>query len=531
VRAGIPKTRFNNTRYEVNNTFAFAALKSDGSVVTWGSSSGGGDSSGVSSRLSSGVVSFSDPFNDDRLVPTIPVSTITLTLSPSAVLEDSNQSLVYTFARSGVSTNKELTVNYTFGSTADSDDYTGVTPGSDKTITFNPGATTATLAVTPIADGAVEEDEFVILTLATGKGYNVGTEGGVIGTITNDDSPPTFVITATNSNQREGNTGSRTFTFTITRSGNTKGVNTLNWSVSGTGSYPAEPNDFTGGVLPTGTVNFAAREISKVITVNVQGDTIYEQDKTFTVTLANPNNSATLRSAAIANITNAKANGIIVNDDLPAITLALSPTNVIEDGVPNLVYTFTRNGTNTSPLTINYTIGGTATLGTDYTGIPLTGTTKTITFARGSSTATLVIDPTVDTTPEPDETVIVTLVAGTGYSIGTTTPVTGTITNDDITLAIAATTANQLEGNSGTKPFTFTITRAGTAGTTAVNWAVTGSGTNAADNADFSGSTLPSGTVNFAVGETSKTITVNVQGDTIPELDETFTVTLFYLSD
>ncbi|MBA4457774.1 hypothetical protein FHK99_17525, partial [Cylindrospermopsis raciborskii CS-506_B] len=34
---------------------AFAALKSDGSVVTWGESSNGGDSSSVSSSLTSGV--------------------------------------------------------------------------------------------------------------------------------------------------------------------------------------------------------------------------------------------------------------------------------------------------------------------------------------------------------------------------------------------------------------------------------------------------------------------------------------------
>ncbi|MBA4450408.1 hypothetical protein FHK94_12880, partial [Cylindrospermopsis raciborskii CS-506_D] len=38
-----------------SNDEAFAALKSDGSVVTWGDSSFGGDSSSVSSRLTSGV--------------------------------------------------------------------------------------------------------------------------------------------------------------------------------------------------------------------------------------------------------------------------------------------------------------------------------------------------------------------------------------------------------------------------------------------------------------------------------------------
>ena len=70
------------------------------------------------------------------------------------------------------------------------------------------------------------------------------------------------------------------------------------------------------------------------------------------------------------------------------------------------------------------------------------------------------------------------------------------------------------EGNTGTTPFTFTVTRSGdTSGTTTVNYAVTGSGANAANAADFGG-TFPSGIVTFADGETSQTITINVPGDT-----------------
>jgi hypothetical protein len=73
-------------------------------------------------------------------------------------------------------------------------------------------------------------------------------------------------------------------------------------------------------------------------------------------------------------------------------------------------------------------------------------------------------------------------------------------------LAIAAADAVKFEGNSGLTPFTFTVTRSGpTTGATSVNWAVTGSGANPANAADFGG-TLPSGTLSFAAGETSKTI-------------------------
>ncbi len=103
---------------------------------------------------------------------------------------------------------------------------------------------------------------------------------------------------------------------------------------------------------------------------------------------------------------------------LPSITLAVSPASVTEDGTTNLVYTFTRTGVTTDALTVNYTVSGTATNGTDYASIP-----TSVTFAAGSSTATVTVDPTADTTVEADETVALTLTAGTDYTIGTTTPV------------------------------------------------------------------------------------------------------------
>jgi len=117
--------------------------------------------------------------------------------------------------------------------------------------------------------------------------------------------------------------------------------------------------------------------------------------------------------------------------EAPSITLAVSPALVTEDGTANLVFTFTRTGSTTNALTVNYTVGGTATLGTDYTGISSTGATKTVTFAAGSATAVVTVDPIADTEVEPDETVELTLAAGNGYTIGTTATVSGTITNDD----------------------------------------------------------------------------------------------------
>ncbi len=90
-------------------------------------------------------------------------------------------------------------------------------------------------------------------------------------------------------------------------------------------------------------------------------------------------------------------------------------------------------------------------------------------------------------------------------------------------LSLAASNASQAEGRSGSSAFTFTVTRAGDiSGATTVDYAVSGA---AVDAADFGGQ-LPGGTVSFAAGETSKTITLNVAGDSTAESNEAFTLTL-----
>ena len=97
-------------------------------------------------------------------------------------------------------------------------------------------------------------------------------------------------------------------------------------------------------------------------------------------------------------------------------------------------------------------------------------------------------------------------------------------------LAIAATNANRLEGNGGTTGFTFTASRNGNlAVSSTAAWSaagIAGSGTQLASAADFAGTAFPSGTVSFAPGESTRTITIPVLADTIGESNERFAVTL-----
>jgi cyclophilin family peptidyl-prolyl cis-trans isomerase len=210
---------------------------------------------------------------------------------------------------------------------------------------------------------------------------------------------------------------------------------------------------------------------------------------------------------------------------LPTITLALSPTSVSEDGTNNLIYTFSRNGDLSAALTANYKVAGTATFNTDYTRIGtgnFTATSGTITFAAGASTATLTIDPTADTVVESNETVALTLATGTGYTIGTTTAVTGTIVNDDVPVINLSANQTIVEGNSNPQNVTYTVTlsRSDTRVIT-VNYA-TANGT-ATAGSDYTSRT---GTLTFNSGVTSQSINIPILNDSINEANETFTLTL-----
>ena len=82
-------------------------------------------------------------------------------------------------------------------------------------------------------------------------------------------------------------------------------------------------------MLPSGTVSFAAGETSKVITVDVQGDTTVELNENFTVTLSNATNGTT--------ITTATATGTIENDDISVTPIeAFGNTKLVQDATNNL---------------------------------------------------------------------------------------------------------------------------------------------------------------------------------------------------
>jgi parallel beta-helix repeat protein len=109
------------------------------------------------------------------------------------------------------------------------------------------------------------------------------------------------------------------------------------------------------------------------------------------------------------------------------------------------------------------------------------------------------------------------------------TSITGNASSN-ATISLAGAEVVAREGTGGTVPFAFTVTRAGSTATAhSVDFSVSGAaegGRKAAGASDFGGGVLPSGTVTFAPGASTATITVNVASDAIGEADERFAVTL-----
>jgi Ca2+-binding RTX toxin-like protein len=446
---------------------------------------------------------------------------VSVAVSPLSTAEDGAGNLVYTFTRTGVTTGA-LSVNFQISGTATfNTDYTqsgatSFTPPSG-TVDFAAGSSTATVTVDPTGDNTVEPDETVILTVATGTGYNVAAPSVATGTITNDDSTVTVAV-APSSVDEDGATN---LVYTFTRSGSTTAALTVNFSIGGTADSATDYTQ-TGAatfVPPSGTVTFAAGSSTATVTIDPATDGTTEPDETVILTVT----AGTGYEVGAPDT----ATGTINNDD-NAVSVAVSPGAVNEDGGTNLVYTFTR-GDSSGSQTVNFSVGGTATFSTDYTqtGADTFGATGTVTFADGSLTATVTIDPSADLTVEPDETVILTLTAGAGYTVGVPNSASGTITNDDTDVSVAVSPASVVED--GATNLVYTFTRTGViSGALTANFGIGGT---AAFSTDYTQSgaasfTPPTGTVTFAPGSSTATVTVDPIADGAAEANETVVLTL-----
>ncbi|MEZ2284944.1 FG-GAP-like repeat-containing protein, partial [Microcoleus sp.] len=311
-----------------------------------------------------------------------------------------------------------------------------------------------------------------------------------------------------------------------------------NFNVATTGGYPQSvvAGDFNGdGKLDLATSNYYSTSLSVLLG---DGTGKFGNLSNFTI----PNSFA--YAYMIARDFNADGKLDIATAFDSNVSVLLNTSNTVNfgaatysgvEGTTDTVVNIPVNITGGTPLNdvvvpILLDSSSTATQNTDYTFSP-----TSITFPAGATgdalTKNVAVTIKPDNLSENPETVIFNLGTITGAIAGSTKKTTLTISDQVfVTYAIAAGTASIDEGNSGKKPLTFTVTRSNvTNGASSVKYAIAGTATNGSDYNNIggtSGARNATGTINFATGETSKTITLDVLGDTIVEPDETITVTL-----
>jgi alpha-tubulin suppressor-like RCC1 family protein len=407
---------------------AFAALRSDGSVVTWGTEYGGGDSSAVASQLSSGV---NQIFSTDSAFAALKTDGSVVTWGTEYGGGDS--SAVASDLRSGVS--QIFSTEYAFAALKADGSVVTWGGGGDGAYGFGNWGGDSSAVASQLNNVVAFANPFTDDRL-----------------IFDADLPAVTLSVSPTAGVTEDGTSNLVYTFS--RTGPISSALTVNYTVDGTAILGGD----YGGIAAspaTRTVIFDAGSSSATVTVDPTVDATIEADETVELTLAEGTGYTIATTAAVV--------GRILNDDkldnnLPEITVAVGPiTEVLEDGSEALLYTFTRKGSTVSPLGVNYALAGNATPGVDYTGINTSSTTQTLSFASGTDSATLRLIPTADPWIEPDETVLLTLLPGTDYTVGTTTAVSGTIRNDDVARLSHTTT------DAGDNSFTLSGSAGGTA--------------------------------------------------------------------
>lgn len=160
------------------------------------------------------------------------------------------------------------------------------------------------------------------------------------------------------------------------------------------------------------TVTIPAGQTKVTLLITPKNDAAVELNETVMITLASSSDYAVEEGLASASIT-------LVDDDriIPQVSLSVTDLTAAETQWPQATnkaqFTISRTGPLSSPLTVTFTVTGTAKGSVDYIPLP-----SVITIPARSSSMTIDVIPFDDSIVEPTETVILTLLpGGQWYSI------------------------------------------------------------------------------------------------------------------
>jgi hypothetical protein len=448
------------------------ALKSDGSLVAWGWDPYGQVSDTPTGNDFIAISALTYHNVAIRNTQTIPTYTLTTNVSPSG-----SGSVIKYPDKSSYSENESVQLTATANSGYTFSNWNGNASGSTNPITIIMNSNKSVTA------------NFTAIT------------------------KPNVSITATDSSAGEpDNDGS----FTVSRTGDTSANLLVYYST--TGSTASAGTDYTA--LP-GYVYILAGQSSASIPVNVIDDTTVESSETVRLTISS-NSAYNIGSPSYATVT-------ITDDDnapppppgnTPVVTINATDASASEpanDGA----FTVSRTGDTSGSLRVYYsTSGSTASSGTDYVAIPFY-----VDIPAGQSSAVISVAVINDYTAENSETVQLTILNISTYTIGSPSSATVTIADDDTapqeTPVVTITAPDASAGEPSNNGY-FTVSRTG-ATSSSLRVYYSTSGSTASSGADYAA--LP-GYVDIPAGQYSASISVAVIDDGIVESSETVRLTI-----
>jgi hypothetical protein len=421
---------------------------------------------------------------------------VSIAATDDVAAEPGTDTGTFTVTRTG-STSSALTVSFSVtGSATNGTDYQTV-PAS---VVIPAGSSSTTIVIGPLDDNADEGSESVVLTLVADPTYTIGAGQATVTIADNDGNIVTAVATVPAASEAGPVSG----TIRFSRTGDTSAPLAITVGRSGSAvaaDYTGAPGDASFNVtIPAGQATFD-------ITITPQKDNLVEGSETLVLSV-NPGSGYSIGTPGTATI--------VIADDPAVVTISAADPSAAEPGGDTGAFVFTRTGGDIgSPLTVNYTIGGTATNSSDYALI-----STAITIAATESSATLTITPLADNSVEPAETVILTLAGSGNYDIGAAATATVTIADSPAVVTVSATDADASEVGADVGVFTFTRSGGDLASALTVFFARSGSAT---EGSDYSST---GGAVTIAANQTSATVTITPIPDGSSEGDETAIVTI-----
>ena len=324
----------------------------------------------------------------------------------------------FSVTRSG-SSSGSVTVHYATrsGNATAGADYS-VTAGS---LTFADGETSKTVAVPIINDNIDEPDETLILTLSdfNASGAAAGSLSSAILTIADNDDPPSVSINDIEVVEGNSDVTLATFTLTLSQvSGRTITVSLLNAA----GGTARSGDDYNLGFQQ---VQIGPGTLTQNFSVEVVGETVFEDDETFLINLGNPTNVTITDGSGLATIKN--------DDSVPSITIFDRTRDEGNTGTQDFGFLVRLSNPSSRLITVHFTTeNGTALAGSDYVM-----SSGTVTFQPEITTTSLVV-VTVngDSLVETNETFLVNLSNATEATLADSQAV-GTIRNDDLPVLVS----------------------------------------------------------------------------------------------